>query len=446
MVCGFFAGDCPHIGRRACGSVIQKSEAQRGAGQSRKIRVVRDNPLAAGPGLANLARPMRFFAPICFALFSLFLVAIARAHPIPDVPVRSSFDAGGACRIQVEVDPRCFDEDPENAPSLLYEFVRPKSETERAAMREKARAFMAQTAEFVFEPLGKIAPEFDFEITGKGGAALSKDDDVVVLTGTWKTTVPAGIHGYRIRALPQGKLSVLFLNQLRGQQADRVQVLFPGETSYLLDLTGLNAPVATAPAPGAIGVKSGSAGWWQTFGDFFKQGFLHVLPLGLDHILFVLGLFLLRREWRPLLWQVSAFTVAHTITLGLATLGWVSVPGSIVEPIIAASLVFVAMENIFRPKYSAWRVVVVFIFGLVHGLGFAGALSELDLPTSALVVGLLGFNAGVEGGQIAVIVIAFAATAWLRNPTLYRRAIVIPGSALIAFMGLWWTISRVFGE
>jgi hypothetical protein len=384
-----------------------------------------------------------------FTLLCLLIASFAggvHAHPIPDVPVRAFFEAGGDCTIQVEVDPRCFDEDPDSAASLLYEFVPNMPEADRAAYFEKARAFVPKTVEFIFEPLGRLNPAFEWKWTAKGGAELTKSDDVTVLTGTWRTTVPAGMQGYRIRALPEGKLSVLFLNHLQGQAVERIAVLFPGETSFLLDLTGLNAAVPTGPSAGSVGVKAGAAGWWRTFVDFFLQGFLHVLPKGLDHILFVLGLFLLCREWKPLLLQVSAFTVAHTITLGLATIGWVSLSPRIVEPIIAASLVFIALENIFRPKYTNWRLLVVFAFGLVHGLGFAGALRELELPTAALLVGLLGFNVGVEGGQIAVIALAFIATAWLRNPQLYRRAIVIPGSAVIAMLGMWWTVTRVFGE
>jgi hypothetical protein len=220
-------------------------------------------------------------------------------------------------------------------------------------------------------------------------------------------------------------------------------VLFPGETSFLLDLTSTNAASPTGPMAGAVGQKSGMSDWWSTFVQFMREGFLHVVPEGLDHILFVLGLFLLSRSWRPLLLQVTTFTVAHTLTLGLATLGWVNAPASIVEPIIAGSIAVVALENIFRPRYTHWRLVLVFTFGLVHGLGFAGALKSLNLPTSGLLVGLLGFNVGVEGGQLAVITLALAATFWLRNPQIYRRSIVVPGSLCIAGMGLWWMAQRV---
>jgi hypothetical protein len=418
-----------------------------GEGKVKKFAPAAVKRLAMPPPMANPFPQMRFHPLLrrAFLLLALF-AGTAAAHPVPDVPVRAYFQADGACSIHVEVDPRCFKDDPENAPSLLNGIFKEMPEADRAAYLEKARAFVPETAEFRFEPLGRIIPELKWEWTTKGGAPLTKDDDVVVLTGIWRTQVPAGIQGYRLRALPQGKLSVLFLNHLNGKSVERIAVLFPGETSYLLNLTGLDAPTPSGPIAGAVGQKGGAAGWWATFADFFEQGFLHVLPKGLDHILFVLGLFLLRREWKPLLWQVSTFTVAHTITLGLATIGWVAVSPRVVEPVIAASLVYVALENIFRPQYTVWRLLVVFIFGLVHGLGFAGALRELALPTASLLVGLLGFNVGVEGGQLAVISLAFIATAWIRNPVQYRRAIVIPGSAAIAAMGLWWTVTRVFGE
>ena len=101
-------------------------------------------------------------------------------------------------------------------------------------------------------------------------------------------------------------------------------------------------------------------------------------------------------------------------------------------------------RNIVHPRYTPWRLLVVFAFGLVHGLGFASALSSLNLPTAALASGLVGFNLGVEGGQLGVITLAFLVTAWVRNPVQYRRWIVIPGSALIAAMGLWWMVQRVW--
>lgn len=146
---------------------------------------------------------------------------------------------------------------------------------------------------------------------------------------------------------------------------------------------------------------------FEGFLRYIPVGVEHIIPLGLDHILFVLGLFLLAAKMRPLLWQVSAFTLAHTITLALAALGYVTVPGNIVEPIIAASIVYVAVENIFSRGLNPWRPAIIFVFGLLHGLGFASVLGEYGIPDSAFVPALLGFNVGVEIGQLAVIAVAF---------------------------------------
>ena len=160
-----------------------------------------------------------------------------------------------------------------------------------------------------------------------------------------------------------------------------------------------------------------------------------MLPLGLDHILFVIGLFFLSRKWKPIIYQVSVFTLAHTITLGLATLDLVSAPSNVVEPVIVASIAIVAIENILFPGYRHLRLLVVFFFGLIHGLGFAGALSAFQLDPASLMIGLLGFNVGVELGQLAVISLVFTATFWLKEEHSYRKFAVIPGSSFIAIMG-----------
>ena len=153
---------------------------------------------------------------------------------------------------------------------------------------------------------------------------------------------------------------------------------------------------------------------------------------------------MLSRKFRPLILQVSVFTVAHTITLALATLGMVSAPSDWVEPIIALSIAIVALENVFFPGYRPNRLLVVFVFGLIHGLGFAGALSAFSLDPTSLAVGLFGFNLGVEFGQIAVLLLAFGATFWIREEKTYRKYVVIPGSLMIAAAGIYWTIERIF--
>ena len=157
----------------------------------------------------------------------------------------------------------------------------------------------------------------------------------------------------------------------------------------------------------------------ETFIDYIPVGFDHIVPKGLDHILFVLGLFFLAARMRPLLLQVSLFTVAHTITLALAALGYTSSLEDyfsenlgvefidIVEPLIALSIAYVAIENIFMKGISPWRPFVIFVFGLLHGLGFASVLAEFGLPESTFVPALIGFNVGVEVGQLAVIAVMF---------------------------------------
>ncbi len=184
--------------------------------------------------------------------------------------------------------------------------------------------------------------------------------------------------------------------------------------------------------------------WFDVFIEYTGLGFTHIVPLGVDHILFVLGLYLLSVNFRPLLVQVTAFTVAHTGTLALGLYGVVQISPKIVEPLIAVSIVYVAVENIVTPKLTVWRPFVVFGFGLLHGLGFAGVLREIGLPHDDFLTGLISFNVGVELGQLTVIAIAWIATGlWFRSRPWYRARIVFPGSAAIARGGFYWTVQRV---
>jgi hypothetical protein len=195
--------------------------------------------------------------------------------------------------------------------------------------------------------------------------------------------------------------------------------------------------------PIAIG-GGGQVGAWQSFIDYVPVGFDHIVPKGLDHILFVLGLFFFSTRLPPLLWQVTAFTLAHTITLALSSLGYASVPGSIVEPLIAASIVFVAVENIWsKDRVSPWRPAIVFGFGLLHGLGFASVLGEFGLPEGAFIPALIGFNVGVELGQLAVIAAAaLLFWTWASRQPWYRKVVAIPASLVIAAVGAYWVVER----
>ena len=178
---------------------------------------------------------------------------------------------------------------------------------------------------------------------------------------------------------------------------------------------------------------------------YLKLGFEHIVPNGFDHILFVVGLCLLSTKIKTILWQATAFTVAHSITLALSMKGLIVTPPALVEPIIALSIVFVAVENILLTELKPWRVLVVFLFGLIHGMGFASSLNEIGLPRNKFFTSIVSFNVGVELGQIVVIVSVFVLIifAFGKKPW-YRKFVVYPLSAVIAIIAVWWTVERLF--
>ena len=179
--------------------------------------------------------------------------------------------------------------------------------------------------------------------------------------------------------------------------------------------------------------------------QYLRLGFQHILPKGLDHILFVLALFLLTTRVKPLLWQITAFTVAHSVTLALSMYGVVSLPMRLVESLIALSIAYVAIENMLTSELRPWRTAAVFTFGLLHGMGFAEALRSVGLPRGEFVTALVTFNVGVELGQVTVVLAALAAFGWCRNRTWYRRTVAIPLSAVVAVVGLYWVVQRSMG-
>lgn len=380
--------------------------------------------------------------PLLTVLLGLFSAVLA-AHSIPDVPVRGAFRTGGEAEITIEINPRNWEESPKMALSLENKQFLTYTEAQREELLKKTRAWVATYLEFTLEPIGRVQPDFTYDFVAETGKPLMKMDDAVVARGRWKTTIPAGVTGWKVRSLPGHKVSTVFTNSVDGKEHPRFMVLFPGETSFTFDLTGLAAKPPAGPTPGSVGTHDTDRDAGATFVSYLKKGFEHILPEGTDHILFVLGLFLLCRAWRPILIQVTTFTAAHTITLAIATLGYVSVDPKIVEPIIAASIAVVALENIFRPTYGKFRILMVFIFGLIHGLGFAQGLIDERIPEGSFTTALLGFNVGVELGQLAVIGLAVAATFWIKDEDKYRRWVVLPASALIAIAGVRWAIERL---
>ncbi len=302
-----------------------------------------------------------------------------------------------------------------------------------------------------------VARAADLIATWNDGPLLSADGQAVTLS----------LDGVTVPDVQDGELpriSDVVLTGVLPEGATAVAVAWPdGAGDLVLRQQGVDAPftglIAGGDTSGPIALAGGDeATGWQAFGTYIPVGFDHILPKGLDHILFVLGLFFLSTQLGPLLWQISAFTLAHTVTLALGALGLVNVPGSIVEPLIAASIVYVAVENIFARGLTRWRPVIVFGFGLLHGLGFASVLGEFGLPEGQFIPALIGFNVGVELGQLTVIAMA-AIALWLgcvaaksarlqgveelvaEYPVMFR-AWSMTGSLIIAGIATYWVIER----
>jgi HupE / UreJ protein len=203
-------------------------------------------------------------------------------------------------------------------------------------------------------------------------------------------------------------------------------------SAQLLFAHSINYELENAPVKDVI--------WFYT-----KLGLSHIIPKGFDHILFVISLCLLSTKIKPMLWQATAFTVAHSITLALSMKNIFVVPAAVVEPIIALSIAFVAVENLLISDLKSWRILLVFLFGLLHGMGFASALNETGLPNGKFITSILSFNLGVELGQMAVIAGAFSLIIIpFKNKTWYRKRIAHSISALIALVAAYWVVERVF--
>ena len=180
--------------------------------------------------------------------------------------------------------------------------------------------------------------------------------------------------------------------------------------------------------------------WFKKIYIFIKAGFEHIIPQGLDHILFVLGLFFSSLKFRSLIIQVTAFTLAHSITLALAAVGVVKLQLSLVEPLIFLSIVWVAIENTIFKQTTKWRPLVTFGFGLLHGLGFAALLTQYGLPKDNFISLLLAFNVGVELGQLAVLIMPFILVRAIFRKSQNKNQLKIPASIIIGLVGLYWVV------
>ena len=337
----------------------------------------------------------------------------AGAHEIGTTRVAVLIEDSRTYRIEITADAQNLAEklnpDPRHSPSHLQSFLSAADERFRRRVR------------IAFDGV-EARPEIAYAVAAAADA-LAAPVATIRLSGR----VPAGAHSFTWN---YGWTFASYAMLVRRQAAEdpATQWLEGGQTSAPYQVA------ASKPMPDRL-----RTGW-----RYLKLGFTHILPYGLDHMLFVLGIYLLSRRAKSVLMQVSAFTVAHSITLGLSMYGLVSVSPRIVEPLIAISIAYVAIENLFLAELKSWRVALVFAFGLLHGMGFAGALRELGLPRSEFLTALVTFNLGVEGGQLAVIAAAFLVVGWhYSQRAWYRSRVVVPASLAIAVTAVYWTIERL---
>jgi hypothetical protein len=184
----------------------------------------------------------------------------------------------------------------------------------------------------------------------------------------------------------------------------------------------------------------------ETLINYILIGFTHVLPYGYDHILFIMSLYFFNVSSKTIFIQCSVFTLAHSLTLVLSTYGLITVSSSFIEPLIAVTILITSLENILHNSVNTWRLCFVFLFGLLHGLGFANALQKIGINQANFKISLLAFNIGVELGQITVVIMVYVLIVkWFKNKIWFKERVVYPISSVIGCVALYWTISRFLG-
>lgn len=379
--------------------------------------------------LMGCLSPYRTGVYALLAMLSLAGVTPVLAHPMPDVPVRASFDKEGDFEITVEVDPRSFEADPNTAPYLVEEKRLAMTEEQREALLTKVREFVNRTVALKFTTQEPMIPAFEYRFTTLEGAVLGKADDPVMVTGRWRGTLPKDVRDYSITALPEGQLSVLFLNTMLGKKVERFQVLFPGESSYKLSLR----PVVASTR--MLGV------WSLAFRDALAAGFLHVCWRGIEHLLIVLGLCMLNGRRQDWVTQLKAYGVCQMLLIPVVlmpetlTIGLVS----------AASLLVIALLNFLTRPMPPWRVVLAGLAGVVHGMALARHFRGIEAVQDSMAAALLGYLIGVSGVQVMAVLLLSGLTQPLGHPVAFRKLVTVPVSMLISAAGLWLFLHRLYG-
>jgi len=377
---------------------------------------------------------------LVLAFFILCVSPLAGAHTMMMTQVLVSFGQPDAVDVKIDVDLTLLLGSPERYYEVATESPeRQKKDLERIVPRvvDNLQLFVGQQR---LQPVFRSFSAAKAQKADYLDASMSKLSTlsfVVALpvgTGPLKLVVPFGAEvdypvAYTVQ-IPSAHVSVTRWVEEGVHESD--PFVWAGKV-----------PKAPGPAA-ALTFNPDDLPWPRQLALYLRLGFRHIVPEGADHILFVLGLFFLGITWRKLLSQTTVFTVAHATTLFLSTYGIFSLPSRYVEPAIAFSIAFIAIENVIKPRLGPGRLAIVFGFGLVHGLGFASSLSDIPFPQTDFIVALLGFNFGVDMGQLFVIALAFLAVGGFRNRPWFRRGIAIPCSLAIAAVGLFWGIQRIF--
>ncbi len=359
---------------------------------------------------------------MCVALFGLSATAHEIRPTIADVTVNQ-----GAVTMTVSVTLETL------IAGINVDAVENTNDAPEAAIYDQLRAMDSAALEAAFRAdWPRISRGFLIEVEGE---RLDPEIVSVSIPSVGNVELPRDSILTITAALPEGDAGVR-LGLATGFGAFIPRQIGGGEDAYEGFLSGGEL----TPELSRTEILTEGAG--SVFLRYIGAGFEHIVPLGLDHILFVLGLFFFATKLGPLLWQVTAFTVAHTITLALAATGLVNAPAAIVEPLIAASIVYVGVENSLGWGNVRGRTLLVFAFGLLHGIGFASVLGDYGIASERFAVALVGFNIGVEIGQLAVIAGAFALVGWFIHRSWYRKAIAIPASLVIAAIGAYWFVER----
>ena len=375
-------------------------------------------------------------------LISLFSVSNANAHEIRPAIIDFTFDKNGIYQLTIQDSIEALiaeigtehDDTDQSDNAKQYNNLRSLAPAELSAEFEKFSPEFLQNIQLKFDDKVQQLQLLDVTIPEVGDIELARDSTINIAgiipkeakNLTWKWDKKYGNAVFRISSENNSELFSAYL--LDGDESESVPV---------------SVDCYDEKNASKVGGCTSQQSKWDTFVNYIKVGFVHIIPKGLDHILFVVGLFLLSAQLRPLLIQITTFTLAHSVTLALGIYGVVNVSASIVEPLIAASIVYVCIENIYSNTLSRWRPLVIFAFGLLHGLGFASVLGEIGLGSGSFITGLIAFNIGVELGQLAVIAACFLIVGfWFRDKPWYRKVITIPASIIIALIAIYWVLER----